>query len=97
MTTTQAHDPDVLCDCEPDGLNGRLTCEYRMLADSVGNQFNPPDGDEAEVALLMTAIEQAKAYIESQPCTCTPADVDDWEPCPRCRAIGRMGNEVMSR
>jgi hypothetical protein len=91
------HNPGDLCNCEPGDLHGKGICEYRMLADCVGNQLSPPDGDEAEVSLLMTAVERAKAYIESQPCTCTPADIDDMEPCPRCRAIGRLGDEVMSR
>jgi hypothetical protein len=89
--------PEETCTCEPDDLFGKGVCEYRLLADCGGNTLNVADGDEAEVSLLITAVEQAKAYIESQPCTCTPEDIADWDACPRCRAIGRLGDEVMNR
>jgi hypothetical protein len=91
------HDPDELCTCEPGDLRHEGICEYRMLADTVGNLLNPPDADEAEVSILMTAVERAKAYIESQPCICTPEGIEDQMPCPRCAAIGRLGNEVLAR
>jgi hypothetical protein len=91
------HDPNELCNCEPDDLFSKGICEYRLLADCVGNTLNVGDGDEAEVSLLITAIENVKAYVESLPCTCTPEDIADWEPCARCRVIGRLGNEVMAR
>lgn len=92
-----AHDPDVLCNCEPEDLARKGICEYRLLADSVGNELNVADAEEAEVSLLITAVEHAKAYIESQPCTCTPEDIADYDPCPRCAAIGRLGDEVQVR
>ena len=83
--------------CEPDDLFRQGICEYRMLADCVGNALNVGDGDEAEVSLLITAIENVKAYVESLPCTCTPEGIADWEPCARCRVIGRLGNEGTAR
>lgn len=89
------HDPNTdWCACEPDGAD---RCEYRLLADKVGDLLNPPDDDEAEVSLLMTAIERAAAYINAQPCTCTPGDIADRMPCPRCGAFGRLGDKVLSR
>jgi hypothetical protein len=92
-----AHDPAGLCTCHPGGPEGEGACEYRMLADKVRILLNPSDGDEAEVSILMTAAEHAQAYIESQPCTCTPAGLADQLPCPRCAALGRLGNEVLDR
>jgi hypothetical protein len=91
------HDPAETCDCHPDDLMHLGICEYRMLADTVGAAFNPPDGDEAEVAILITAVERAQAYIVSQPCACTPAMVENWEPCARCAALGRLNDEALQR
>jgi hypothetical protein len=94
---SNVHNPDVLCTCEPKDLARKGICEYRLLADSVGDELNVADAEEAEVSLLITAVEHAKAYIESQPCTCTPEDIADYDPCPRCAAIGRLGDEVQMR
>lgn len=91
------HDPNELCDCEPEDLFRKGVCEYRLLADSVGNTLNVGDGDEAEVSLLISAVENAKTYIESQPCTCTLQDIAGWDPCPRCRVIGRLGDVMRAR
>lgn len=91
------HVPHELCNCEPGDLFSKGICEYRLLADCVGSTLNVGDGDEAEVSLLITAIENVKTYVESLPCTCTPEDIAGWEPCARCRVIGRLGNEVMAR
>jgi hypothetical protein len=89
------HDPDTdWCACEPYSLR---RCEYRMLADAVGDAFNPPDGDEGEVSILITAIENAAAYIAGQPCACTPEGIADQMPCPRCFATGRLGDKEMQR
>jgi hypothetical protein len=92
-----AHDPDEPCTCEPGDLMGKGICEYRMLADTIGTLLNPPDGDEAEVSILMTAVERAQAYIESQPCTCTAEDIADQMPCGRCAALGRLANQALDR
>jgi hypothetical protein len=91
------HDPDENCTCHPDDLMHEGICEYRMLADKVGAALNPPDGDEAEVSLLMTAVEQAQEYIAAQPCTCTLEMVADWDACPRCRALGRRDDKPVQR
>lgn len=65
------HDPDTdWCACEPHSLR---RCEYRMLADAVSDAFNPPDGDEGEVSLLITAVENARAMLAAFTCYCTPA------------------------
>ena len=75
------HDPETdWCACEP---NGDARCDYRTLADAVIETLNPPDGDEAEVSLCITAVERIGAYVQSLPCTC----VD--EPCGRCAALGQ--------
>ena len=92
-----AHDPDEDCSCHPGDIMGEGICEYRMLADKVGDLFNPPDGDEAEVSILITACEQAQAYINSRPCACTPEMVADWDPCPRCRVLGRIDDKPVER
>lgn len=76
-------DPDW-CTCEPGGAD---RCEYRMLADAVSIGLNPHDGDEAEVSLLVTAVEKATAYILSLPCACEPGYSE--EPCQRCAVTGR--------
>lgn len=47
---------DTECSCEPGDID---LCEYRMLADAIETAFRVRDGDEAEVALLITAIEEA--------------------------------------
>src|SRR6266568_3531632 len=51
------HDPvRDWCACEPEG---DVRCGYRILADAVIAKLAPRDGDEAEVALLITAVYQA--------------------------------------
>lgn len=49
------HNPDANCDCQPDGSN---RCEYRMLADAVVEHLPTRDGDEAEVALCVQAVQR---------------------------------------
>jgi hypothetical protein len=86
------HDPETdWCACEP---NSTARCDYRMLADKVIERFNPPDGDEAEVALLMLALDVAADYVEDRPCACgREPDL----PCFRCSALGRRNNEPVQR
>jgi hypothetical protein len=79
------HDPKTdWCACTPNGMN---RCSYRMLADAVIEHLNPPDGDEAEEGICITAVENVAAYVGSLPCVCTPG-YDD-EPCSRCSALGQ--------
>jgi hypothetical protein len=86
------HDPDAdWCACEP---NGARRCDYRMLADKVIERLNPPDGDEAEVALLMLALDVAADYITDQPCFC---DREPDLPCFRCSALGQLKREPVQR
>ena len=89
------HDPQTdWCACEP---NGPDRCDYRLLADTVIEQLNPPDGDEAEVSLCISTIEQIAAYVRSLPCTCLPRTSDATEPCGRCFALGQWHGKVMER
>jgi hypothetical protein len=93
--TDVIHNPDTdWCACDP-GSDRR--CGYRLLADTVGDAFNVRDGDEAEVSLCMDAVEIARAYIQAQPCTCTLEMVADWEPCPRCHALGQLNGKPVQR
>jgi hypothetical protein len=86
------HDPKTdWCACEP---LGDVRCGYRMLADKVIERFNPPDGDEAEVALLMLALDVAADYITDRPCFC---DEEPDLPCWRCSALGQRNREPVPR
>jgi hypothetical protein len=86
------HDPKTdWCACEPGGDD---RCSYRLLADAVDEHLNPKDADEAEEAIVIGAVERAAAYIRSQPCTCTEQMIADWEPCPRCEALGLIGGKA---
>jgi hypothetical protein len=66
-----------------------------MLADAVGEAFNPPDGDEGEVSLLITAVENARAMLAAFTCYCTPGDDDP--PCMRCSALGQWHGKPVQR
>lgn len=93
MTATVTHDPKTdWCACEPLGMN---RCDYRLLADDVIEMLNPPDGDEAEVGICISAIAGIAAYVASLPCTCSPG-YDD-EPCGRCEALGQRHGEPVGR
>ena len=92
MTADVIHDPRTdWCACEP---NGADRCDYRMLADKVIERLNPPDSDEAEVALLMHALDVAADYITDQPCFC---DQEPDLPCFRCSALGQRHREPVQR
>lgn len=91
------HNPDTdWCACEP---GGESRCGYRLLADEVIDLFNPRDGEEAEVSILMDHLGIIHKYLMSLPCVCTPdvMDTDVWaEPCERCQALGmRAGTEEL--
>ncbi|MCW2898851.1 MAG: hypothetical protein JWO67_1116 [Streptosporangiaceae bacterium] len=89
------HDPATdWCACEPEG---DVRCDYRLLADKVIEVLNPSDLDESEVSNLSDAIEGAATFIAEQPCTCTPETIEDWDPCPRCAVLGRLGDVVVQR
>lgn len=89
------HDPlSDRCACEP---NGARRCGYRLLADAVIEAFNPPDGDEAEVAICITAVESAAQYVGFNDCECTPEMVADGEPCARCAVLGQLGGKPVDR
>ena len=84
------HDPETdWCACEPESPD---RCGYRMLADTVIGKLNPRDGDEAEVSLLMAAVERAAAYIERRPCECPELY---GETCGRCQALGQWHGRPM--
>lgn len=64
--------------------------EYQELGDEIRDRFNPADGDEAYVALLIKAVQRAAAFIESIPCSCDADALDgSVDPCNRCAALGR--------
>jgi hypothetical protein len=87
------HDPRTdWCACEPYGMN---RCGYRLLADAVIEKLNPPDGEEAEAAICISAIDGIAAFVASLPCTCEPGH--DGEPCGRCAALGQWHKEGVSR
>jgi hypothetical protein len=80
------------CACEPHGGD---RCDYRMLADTVIGKLNPPDRDEAEVSICISAIESIAAFVTSLPCHCSPDDSE--EPCSRCAVLGQWHKEGVSR
>lgn len=87
------HDPRTdWCACEPNGMN---RCGYRMLADAVIEHLNPPDGDEAEVAICIIAVEQIAAFVQSVPCWCLSGN--DVGPCERCEALGQRHGKPVGR
>lgn len=87
------HDPLTdWCACEP---NSGSRCGYRLLADAVVEAFNPPDGEDAEVAICVDAINAAAAYVRDQRCSC--AFGARFGACPRCRALGESEGAVVQR
>jgi hypothetical protein len=91
------HDPMVDCNCESSDILNVGVCEFRMLADAVGDAFNPAGDEMAEVAILIGAIERAAKFISEQPCSCTPEMIKDWDQCPRCAALGQRGGQAVQR
>jgi len=71
--------------------------EYEIVRDAVIEAFNPPDDDAAEPSIMAEAVERARAYIEQQPCLCTPELIADQQPCGRCWVLGQCGGEPVSR
>lgn len=82
------HDPATdWCACEPDGPD---RCGYRLLADTVIAKLGVDDGDAAEVALCMDAVERAADFIRAQPCHCWVAfNGNVLHLCVRCSIVGR--------
>lgn len=87
------HDPATdWCACPPEG---DVRCGYRLLADAVIEHLNPPDGDEAEIGICISAVAAVADYVRSMPCTCAPG-CDD-EPCGRCAALGQRHGTPVQR
>lgn len=96
LTPAQAPPADVIhdprtdwCACEPYGDD---RCDYRLLADTVITLLNPPDGDDAEVAICITAVERIAAFVATLICSCARIDADEQvhgKPCPRCAVLGQ--------
>jgi len=72
---------------------------YRLLADHIIDQINPPDGDGSEESILMDAVEGLVAYVRDQPCLCgrLPDEESSEESCDRCRALGLYRNVQLER
>ena len=81
------------CNCEPYSAS---RCEYRLLADCVIEQLNPPDGEDAEVSICMDAVERIVTYVTGQPCACA-GDPARYGVCPRCRALGQNAGKPVQR
>lgn len=87
------HDPATdWCACQP--LSGNR-CAYRLLADAIIEHLNPPDGDEAEEGICVTAVESIAAYVEGLECYCAPGY--DGTPCGRCDALGQWHGKAVTR
>ena len=81
------------CACEPGGVE---RCDYRLLADTVISGLNPPDKDEAEVALCTTAVEHIAEYVRSLSCTCPSGSLPDGA-CGRCAVLGQHHGQPVQR
>ena len=93
MTADVIHDPESdWCACEPFSA---ARCDFRLLADTIIQQFNPPDGDDAEVAICMTAIGRAAEFVRSLKCECPRRS--GAEPCGRCAVLGQYQGERVER
>jgi hypothetical protein len=87
------HDPETdWCACES---HGPARCDFRLLADTIIDQLNPPDGDDAEVAICMRAIARVAEFARSQPCTCPRRPAAD--PCDRCAVLGQYQGQAVDR
>jgi hypothetical protein len=67
------------------------------FAAAIDFAFNPADNDGSQESLLIGAMLAAAAWIEQQPCACTPEMVEDWDACGRCGALGRLGDRRLER
>jgi hypothetical protein len=72
-------------------------CEYRMLADAVGDAFNPRDDDVAEVSLLIATVEHIRDVLTAMPCTCPDVEFFEEDPCGRCSALGQWRGKAVQR
>lgn len=71
--------------------------EYELVRDAVIECFNPRDDDSGEADIMVDAVKAAQAFIVAQNCTCTAERVADHDPCPRCLALGRLGDKRVDR
>jgi hypothetical protein len=63
------------------------------LEEFVSSRFNPPD----DYSTMEDIIGRAADFLEAQPCTCTPEQLEDCDSCTRCAVLGRRGNEPIER
>lgn len=90
-----AHDPLTdWCTCE---RGGTAVCSYRLLADAVIGHLNPPDSDDAEESICVSAVERITEHVRSLPCTCPPGSESDEEACGRCAVLGQYRGEAVQR
>lgn len=80
-------------DCDKHDRDG----DYGLLADVIGEAFNPPGDDVAEESILVDAVYRARDWIDGQPCRCTPDSLADHVACGRCYALGRLGDKPVDR
>lgn len=99
MTPRTSVDTQVIADQER--AIARLRAEVELLEqhdrefdELVSERFNPPDDDSSTA---YSVIEGVAAFIEGLPCACTPAQIEDWDACPRCRVLGRIGDAHVAR
>lgn len=92
------HDPRTdWCACEPNSID---RCDYRLLADAVIEYLNPPDGEEAEVAICIEAVRSVAEFAGSLICSCARIDADPTlvdERCPRCAVLGQHHGRRIDR
>lgn len=72
--------------------------DYERLRDRIVELCNPLDDDAAEVAILLAAVTQLRDFVlQAADCTCADEDIDDHDPCSRCRVLGRLGDKAVER
>lgn len=72
--------------------------KYQLLVEHIIDKLNPRDGDEAEVALCMEAIDKVVAFVEPHRCVCALDAPETGEHiCPRCDALGRVCDRQVER
>lgn len=77
------------------GAQAEKAGEFVMLRNFISERLNPRDDDVAEIAILLSALDNAVAYVEAQTCVCPP-DPDDG-PCLRCDVLGRDRDKSVDR
>ena len=64
---------------------------YELLRDKIIELFNPPDGEDAEEAIMMDALQRVHQFVLKRPCICSE------DPCDRCWVLGRHNDERVDR